>query len=182
MGRTTQESQQWAAGRLTDAGIAVADGETAAIEVTDFGRGSPERVGLQVLVYVNTERVCAKEMVFRPWQICPEHRHPPQPDNVGKEETFRCRAGEAYVYLPGEPTTDARARVDDDLRGGFTVWNETVLRPGDEVTVPPDTLHWIQAGPEGAIVSEFSTHSEDPLDRFTDPIIQQWRTNGASDV
>ena len=37
--------------------------------------------------------------------------------------------------------------------------------------VPPNTLHWFQAGPEGAIVSEFSTQSRDDLDVFTDPDI-----------
>ena len=35
----------------------------------------------------------------------------------------------------------------------------------------PDTLHWFQAGPEGAIVSEFSTQSRDELDVFSDPLI-----------
>jgi D-lyxose ketol-isomerase len=45
------------------------------------------------------------------------------------------------------------------------------LRPGEQHTVPPNTLHWFQAGPEGAIVSEFSTQSRDDLDVFTDPDI-----------
>jgi D-lyxose ketol-isomerase len=35
----------------------------------------------------------------------------------------------------------------------------------------PGTWHWFQAGPEGAIVSEFSTRSTDEADRFTDPRI-----------
>jgi D-lyxose ketol-isomerase len=46
-----------------------------------------------------------------------------------------------------------------------------MLWPGQQHTVPPNTLHWFQAGPEGAIVSEFSTHSRDDLDVFTDPDI-----------
>ena len=32
-----------------------------------------------------------------------------------------------------------------------------------------DTLHWFQAGDEGAIVSEFSTRSYDEFDIFTNP-------------
>ena len=35
----------------------------------------------------------------------------------------------------------------------------------------PDTLHWFQAGDEGAIVSEFSTRSRDETDVFSDPRI-----------
>jgi D-lyxose ketol-isomerase len=32
-------------------------------------------------------------------------------------------------------------------------------------------LHWFQAGPEGAVISEFSTQSRDEADVFTDPRI-----------
>ncbi|HUC23805.1 MAG TPA: hypothetical protein VMA73_13940 [Streptosporangiaceae bacterium] len=40
------------------------------------------------------------------------------------------------------------ARVPAD--GTFTAWHEIVLRPVEQHTVPPDTLHWFQAGDEGA--------------------------------
>ncbi len=46
-----------------------------------------------MLVYVNTDRYCAKELVLYPGQTCPEHRHPPFDGTPGKEETFRCRRG-----------------------------------------------------------------------------------------
>jgi D-lyxose ketol-isomerase len=32
-------------------------------------------------------------------------------------------------------------------------------------------LHWFQAGPEGAVVSEFSSASDDESDIFTNPNI-----------
>jgi D-lyxose ketol-isomerase len=48
-----------------------------------------------------------------------------------------------------------------------------VLRPGDQHTIPPDTLHWFKAGDEGAVVSEFSTQSRDETDVFTDPRIRR---------
>ena len=48
---------------------------------------------------------------------------------------------------------------------------EIVLRPGEQWTIPPDTLHWFQAGDEGAVVSEFSTRSRDETDVFSDPRI-----------
>ena len=43
----------------------------------------------------------------------------------------------------------------------------------NQYTLPPDTLHWFQAGPEGTVVSEFSTHSDDASDIFTDPDIHR---------
>ena len=106
-----------------------------------------------------------------PRQLCPEHRHPPFDGTPGKEETFRCRAGVVYLYTEGEPTPQPAARPPQD--GAFTVWHEIVLRPGEQHTIAPDTLHWFQAGDEGAVVSEFSTESRDDLDVFTDPRIRR---------
>jgi D-lyxose ketol-isomerase len=160
-----------AAAELAEAGIALTPSEVDAIEVADFGLSRLDETGLEVVVYVNTERVCAKELVLFPRQLCPEHRHPPFAGTPGKEETFRCRSGVVYLYTEGEPAPRPAARVPAD--GVFTVWREIVLRPGDQYTIPPDTLHWFQAGDEGAIVSEFSTQSRDDLDVFTDPRIQR---------
>ncbi len=160
-----------AAAVLAEAGIALTAAEKDAIEIADFGLSQLEVTGLEVVVYVNTERVCAKELVMFPWQLCPEHRHPPFGGTPGKEETFRCRAGVVYLYTEGEPAAQPAARAPDD--GVFTVWHEVVLRPGEQHTIPPDTLHWFQAGDDGAVVSEFSTQSRDELDVFTDPRIRR---------
>jgi len=164
-------AQERAGAALADAGIIVTDAERAEIEVADFGLSRLEEIGLEIVVYVNTERVCAKELVLFPRQTCPEHRHPAHGDSPGKEETFRCRRGVVYLYTAGEPTPTPACRPPGDDAGAFTVWHEIVLRPGDQHTIAPDTLHWFQAGDEGAIVSEFSTTSTDELDVFTDPRI-----------
>jgi D-lyxose ketol-isomerase len=39
----------------------------------------------------------------------------------------------------------------------------------------PDTPHWFQVGPEGAIGSAFSTRSRDDEDRFTAPRLKRAR-------
>jgi D-lyxose ketol-isomerase len=160
-----------AAAALAGAGVVLTRAEIDVIEIADFGLSRLEEIGLEVVVYVNTERVCAKELVLFPGQLCPEHRHPPFGGTPGKEETFRCRAGLVYLYVEGEPTPQPAARTPQD--GVFTVWHEIALRPGDQHTIAPDTLHWFQAGDEGAVVSEFSTESRDDLDVFTDPRIQR---------
>lgn len=156
---------------LAEAGITLKPVEVEAIEVADFGLSRLAETGLQGLVYVNTARVCAKEFVLFSRQLCPEHRHPPFAGMPGKEETFRCRRGTVYLYVEGPPTPHPAARVPAD--GVFTVWHEIALGPGDQHTIPPDTLHWFQAGDDGAIVSEFSTQSRDDLDVFTDPRIRR---------
>ena len=162
-----------AARALDAAGIVLTEQERAGIEVADFGLSRLDELGLEVVVYVNTERVCAKELVMFPRQTCPEHRHPPFDGTPGKEETFRCRSGTVYLYTQGVPTDAPLATVVEGDRAVFTVWHEIVLEPGDQHTISPDTLHWFQAGDEGAVVSEFSTQSRDDLDVFTDPLIRR---------
>lgn len=166
-----QDARRRAAQLLAEAGFVLTDEEHNGIEVADFGLSELDQTGLEVVVYVNTQRVCAKELVMFPGQTCPEHRHPPFDGAPGKEETFRCRSGLVYLYLEGPPAERPTCRPAKVGRGAFTVWHEVALLPGQQHTVPPNTLHWFQAGPEGAIVSEFSTHSRDDLDVFTDPDI-----------
>jgi D-lyxose ketol-isomerase len=156
---------------LAGAGVVVRPDEAANLEVSDFGLGDLANTGLQILVYVNTERVCAKELVLRPGQTCPEHMHVGEGTELGKEETFRCRTGEVWLYVDGEPTPSPKATPARAEH--FTVWHEIVLRPGDQHTIMPGTRHWFQAGPEGAIVTEFSTRSTDERDVFTDPEIRR---------
>jgi len=153
------------------AGIALTEEEKNNIEVVDFGLNELESTGLEIITYVNTDRVCAKELVLFPGQTCPEHRHPPVVDEPGKEETFRCRWGEVYLYVPGEKTVSPKARAPQGREKWYTVWHEIVLKLGDQYTLKPNTWHWFQAGKDGAIVSEFSTKSRDESDVFTDPEI-----------
>ena len=151
-GDEQRQAQVYAAEQLAAAGIALTEAERDAIEVADFGLSRLREQGLIVLVYVNTDRYCAKELVLYPGQACPEHRHPPFDGTPGKEETFRCRRGLVYLQVDG---------------------TEIVLKPGDQHTIPPDTLHSFRAGPEGAVVSEFSSTSRDDLDVFTDPDVRR---------
>src|SRR5690242_13240260 len=117
MALTETDARARAASMLAEAGIALSDAEREAIEVADFGLGRLDEVGLQLVVYVNTDRVCAKELVLLPGQMCPEHRHPPVDGEPGKEETFRCRRGVVHLHVEKAGDID--------------------LAPGDQYTIPP---------------------------------------------
>jgi D-lyxose ketol-isomerase len=148
--------------------IVLTEEEKKKIEVADFGLDDIEHTGLELITYLNTKRVCAKELVLFPHQTCPEHRHPDRNGTPGKEETFRCIYGKVYLYVNGEPMEAPFCRPPAGSEEYYNVWHEIVLKPGEQYTLVPDTLHWFQAGDEGAIVSEFSTNSEDESDIFTD--------------
>jgi len=150
------------------AGIVITDKERNNIEIADFGLNEIETTGLEILVYVNTDRVCAKELVMLPNQTCPEHLHPSVDGEPGKEETFRCRYGKVYLYAEGEETKNRKTNPPEAPNGSYTVFHETELNPGEQYTLHPNTKHWFKSGKDGAVVSEFSTKSRDESDIFTD--------------
>jgi len=162
------------AGLFQQAGIFLTEEEKSKIEIADFGLGEFEQTGLGVLVYVNTERCCAKELAMLPRQTCPEHLHPPVGDSPGKEETFRCRWGKVFLYVDGAPSPSPQCRPPAGSESHYTIWHEVELNPGGQYTIFPGTKHWFQAGPDGAVVSEFSTRSTDENDIFTDPRIARF--------
>ncbi len=155
------------------ANIVLTDAEKENLEVADFGLNDIRTIGLEIVTYVNTKKCCAKEMVLLPGQICPEHRHVPMQEihYEGKEETFRCRFGEVYLYVEGEPTDNPGFVPPEKYKSHMTVWHEIKLLPGQQYTLYPNTKHWFASGKTGAVISEFSTTSYDEYDIFTDPNI-----------
>ncbi len=162
-----------AAQMLADAGIVILPDMIANMEVVDFGLGNLEKEGLEIVTYVNNDRYCAKELVMFPGQTCPEHRHPDGPNYRGKRETFLVRFGEVFLYVPGEPAADPQARIPDSPGGAYTARREIHLRAGEQYTINTNTAHWFQAGPRGAIVSEFSSTSRDESDIFSDARVKR---------
>jgi D-lyxose ketol-isomerase len=177
-----QRARERAAEMLADAGVVLTEAERERMEVVDYGLGNLEAVGTEIVVYVNDERYCAKELVLLPGQTCPEHRHPPFEDHAGvesypgKRETFRCRAGEVYLYVETEDAQTPREEwsVRPPMREEYYTASEEIhLEPGEQYTIPPDTRHWFKAGEDGAVISEFSSPSFDEKDVFTDPEIDR---------
>ncbi len=153
---------------LEEAGIVLTDEEKQSIEVAGFGLGDLQVQGLELITYVNTDRYCAKDLVLFPGQTCPEHLHPSIDGMPGKMETFRCRWGSVFLYVEGQPASSIQAAIPAGSESAYTVFHEIILRPGEQYTIPPNTKHWFQGGPEGAVVSEFSSTSRDECDIFTD--------------
>lgn len=155
-----------ALGYYAKANIVLTDKEKASVEIADLGLNNLENVGLELITYINTDRVCAKEMVLFPGQTCPEHIHVPTNGMEGKEETFRCRYGEVYLYVNGDgDEKNIVAKLPDTP---VSVFHEIILKAGEQYTIMPGTKHWFQSGKDGAVISEFSTHSTDETDEFTD--------------
>jgi D-lyxose ketol-isomerase len=168
-----QKAQRVGAELIQKTGIAIHPGEMARIDVADFGLSDLETFGAQILTLVNTDNIAAKLIAMHPFQTMPEHWHPQVGDYMGKEETIRCEWGVLFLYGPGEPSAAPKAVVPEAKLPAFTQWHERLLKPADQVTFPPNTPHWFQAGPEGVVVWSFSTKVIDLQDLFTDPEIRR---------
>ena len=155
---------------IRTAGIKITEEETASIEVVDFGLSNLEKEGVQVLTLVQTKRISIKVLVLFPNQTEPEHWHPPVGDDPGKEETVRVISGTVYFYITGEDTFKEGFFVNgkDDC---YTMRNEIIMKPCDQIILQPGEKHWFQAKDEGAVMYSFSTIARDALDQFTDPNI-----------
>ena len=167
------EAQRRAAELLRRTGLVLSVGELGSIAVADFGLSELEQSGGQILTLLNTDEIAVKLIALFPGQTLPEHRHPPLGDYPGKAETLRCEWGEVYLYVPGPVTVDPMGDPPAHRLPTYTVWHEYILRPGDQVTFPPNTPHWFQGGPEGTVFWSFSTKVIDKEDKFTDPDIQR---------
>jgi D-lyxose ketol-isomerase len=158
---------------LLQSGVVVKPAEIEAMEVADFGLSEIRQSGAQIVTILNTDVIAVKLLVMLPNQTEPEHTHPKVDAYAGKEETVRCEWGELYLYGPGDPTPNPKGQPPDHRKQTYTVYREYILKPGDQITLPPNTPHWFQGGPCGAVFWSFSTKVIDSQDLFTDPEIQR---------
>ena len=168
-----RSAQRRAAELFKRTGVTLRDEELASIAVADFGLGELEGSGGQILTLLDTPEIAVKLIALFPGQTLPEHRHPPLGGYPGKAETLRCEWGEVILYTEGNLTPEPRGHPPAHRRQSYTVWHEVVLTPGEQITLPPNTLHWFQAGPKGGVVWSFSSRAVDVQDIFTDPEIRR---------
>ncbi len=155
---------------IKEANILITDREAESIDVADFGLSSIRQEGVQILTHFSTDRISGKILVLLPNQTEPEHWHPPVDNDPGKEEIIRAVSGNLRFYIPGEDTLK-EGFIPQGKEHCYTMRHEVVLKPGDQLHLPPGTKHWFQAGSEGAVMYSFSTCVRDGFDKFTDPDI-----------
>ncbi len=163
-------AQKRAAEMIRQAGIKITEKEANSVGIVDFGLSNLEKEGVQVLTLIQTERISVKVLVLFPNQTEPEHWHPPVGDDPGKEETVRVISGVVYFYIPGEDTLK-EGFIPEGKEDYYTVREEIVMKPSDQITLAPGEKHWFQARDKGAVMYSFSTIARDALDQFTDPDI-----------
>lgn len=131
-------------GMLLGAGI-VLPPETE-IEITDFGKGNYERIGLGLVIRVDEPEYGSKWLTLLPGQECPNHYH------RYIKETFFVIKGDVCMWTGG---------------------GKTVMKSGDKVTIPPGGWHRFSSE-KGAVIEEITTRQIRDDSYFEDKTIKRY--------
>ena len=116
---------------LRDAGITLAEDE--AIEVTDFGQGDYDKLGLGLITRINEPEYGSSWLTVQPGQTCPNHYH------EFVKESFLIFRGDVTIW------------IDDEV---------VEMEQGDKVTMKEGTWHKFTST-NGAVIEEITTTVEE---------------------
>ncbi len=138
--------------------------------VSDFAQKDFTTVGMGGIFWVNNVEhgYFGHDIYLLPGQMLVEHKHHPVDDVPAKMETWQVRHGSAYFFGEGDetkpmPVTIPQSQIDN---GGANCRKATLLEEGGMLTLNRvGAWHYIIAGPNGAIISEYATpHHGDALE------------------
>ena len=142
--------------------------------VADFKQNDFSNVGMGGIFWVNDKEhgYFAHEIYLLPGQMIVEHAHVEAEDKPPKHECWQVRHGSIHTFGEGEATTPCPVELPKSQEKYITVKNAAKLEVGQMGFLNKvGAKHFMIAGPEGAIVSEYASyHSGDGL-RFTNPTV-----------
>lgn len=139
--------------------------------VTDFGLGDFENVGMGGIFWVNDadHGYFAHEIYLLPSQMIPEHAHF-KTKFPAKFESWMVQKGMCYNFSAvGEETLNCPV-LPVSQKDFITSKNFVVQNVGEVVHLKEiETFHFLLAGPQGAVVSEWASYHDNDGLRFTNP-------------
>jgi D-lyxose ketol-isomerase len=144
-------------------------------DITDFGSGEFDRVGLVVFTVRNGHHALAP-FTAKPYAekilIVREDQHTPMHHHMRKSEDIICRSGGNLmikVYNRARDGSLADTDVDVSLDGVLnhvSAGHTFRLKPGESITLTPFLYHefWTEAGTGTSIVGEVSSVNDDDTD------------------
>lgn len=129
-------------------------------DVTDFGLGDFENVGLTLVNLSEQAEYCEKLMYVKEDQVTPTHYH------GCKKEDIICRWGVLAVKISSDEDM-VKLQINGEERDIWT--GETIfLSAGERITMTKGIRHSFWADTDYAILGEVSTANDDENDNFFD--------------
>jgi D-lyxose ketol-isomerase len=138
----------------------------------DFGIGRFTEAGMGGIAWINEKegKYFGHEIWLLPGQMIPEHWHVKTEDAVPKMEAWQLRYGGVTLFAEGDPTPGAEVLIPAAERQFTTCRRAQVLKPGELGKLEKaEAKHFMVAGPEGAIVTEYATYHDNKALRFSNP-------------
>lgn len=139
---------------------------------TDFGLGDFENTGMGGIFWVNDaeHQYFAHEIYLLPGQMIPEHRHVPTAKFPAKFESWMVQKGWCYNFSEVGEATPGAPEVPESQKPTTISKNFVRQNSGELVHLKQtETFHFLYAGDEGAIVSEYANYHDNDGLRFTHP-------------
>ncbi|MEG2071445.1 MAG: hypothetical protein RR034_08750, partial [Bacteroidales bacterium] len=140
--------------------------------ITDFELGDFENVGMAGVFFVNdsTYRYFGHDIYLLPGQMIAEHYHLPTANFPAKHESWLLRHGNCASFGIGEPTANNFA-IPASQKDFVTVADHSQeIELGNWVPLAQlESRHFLLAGDQGAIVTEFGTYHDNAGLNFTNP-------------
>jgi D-lyxose ketol-isomerase len=150
----------------------VSDTLKKGIWTLDFALGDFCNVGMAGIFWLNRQDYgyFGHEIYLLPGQMIPEHRHMATDKGPAKMESWQPRHGMIYTFGEGQPTPAYFAKIPASQREIVTSRHCQPLE-GDEVADlnRREAWHFMVAGQEGAVVTEYGTFHDMAGLRFSNP-------------
>ncbi len=140
--------------------------------VLDFGLGNFVEVGMGGIFWINDKegKYLGHEIFLLPGQMIPEHWHVKTDEVAAKAEAWQLRYGGVTLFGEGDPSPEFEKVVPAGERPATTVKHATVLALGEVAPLSRiESRHFMVAGPEGCIVTEYASYHDMKALRFTNP-------------
>lgn len=142
--------------------------------VLDFACGDFVNAGMGGIFWWNDKKYgyFGHEIYLLPGQMIVEHAHV-KTDQPPKMEAWQVRHGMIYTFGEGEETKPCPVKLPESQKKHITVKHVVPLKPGEIAGLNrPEARHFMYAGPEGAIVTEYATYHDGAGLRFTNPKVK----------
>jgi len=140
--------------------------------VSDYGIGEFTKLGLGAICFINDEEssYLGQDLYLLPGQMLPEHYHLKTDKCPPKMEGWHVRHGMIYTLGEGEPTDPMPVELPASQAGHITVNHADPVYPGEVARLNRKMAkHFMIAGSEGAIVTEYGSYHDGEALRFTNP-------------
>jgi len=145
--------------------------------ILEFGLGDFVHVGMAGIFWLNRKEYgyFGHEIYLLPGQMIAEHAHVKTDGGPAKMESWHVRHGMIYTFGEGEETRPLPVALpESQLKiGAITCKHCEPLGPGELRDLNRlDAKHFMYAGPEGAIVTEYATYHDNAGLRFSNPNVK----------